>query len=99
MQETKWARQELVTHVQVGRRPTTRGLIFVARKMLSKGGYVKGVVLEDAQEHGSIKELLELSWEGWDENINKLDTRKTKTKIKNQDIKRCTKTGEENIQK
>ena len=54
---------------------------------------------EDAPEHGSIDELLELSWEDWDENINTLDTRKTKTKLKNQDIEKCTKTGEEYIQK
>ena len=95
----KWARQELVTHVQEGRRPTARGLIFVARKMLAEGGYAKGFVLEDAPERGSIEELLELRWEDWDENMNRLDTRKTKTKPKNRDVERCTKTGEEYIQK
>ena len=95
----KWARQEQVTHVQEGRRPTARRLIFVARKMLAERRYAKDVVREDAPEHGSIEELLELKWEDWDENINKLDTRKTKTKSKHRDVERCTKTGEEYIQK
>ena len=49
--------------------------------------------------HDSIEELLELSWEDWDKNIKKLDTRKSKSNSKNQDIERCTKTGEEYIQK
>ena len=74
----KWARQELTTHVQEGRRPTARGLIFVANKMLAAEGYEKGFVLEDAPAHDSIEELLELSWEDWDKNIKKLDTRKPK---------------------
>ena len=69
--------------MQEGRRPTARGLICVARKMLTEGGYAKGFVLEDAPKYGSIEELLEMKWEDWDENINKLDTRKTKTKPKN----------------
>ena len=103
LRRLKWARQELTTHVQEGRRPTARGLIFVAEKMLAAGGYDKGFVLEDAPAHDSIEELLELSWEDWDENIRKLDTRKPKTKSKskskNQDTARCNKTGEEYIQK
>ena len=99
----KWARQEPMTHVQEGKRPTARGLIFVAKKMLAAGGYEKGFVLEDTPEHGTIEELLKLSWENWDENTKKLDTRKSKSKSKsnpkNRDTERCTKTGEEYIQK
>ena len=85
--------------MQEGKRPTARGLVFVTRKMLTEGGYAKGFALEDTPEHGSIEELLEMKWEDWDENINKLDTRKTKTKSKHRDVERCTKTGEEYIQK
>ena len=65
--------------MQEGRRPTARGLIFVAKTMLAAGGYEKGFVLEDAPMHDSIEELLELSWEDWDKNIKKLDTRKSKS--------------------
>ena len=40
------------------------------------GGYKKGFVLRDAPAHKSVEELLELSWEDWDESINKLDGHK-----------------------
>ena len=91
----KWARQELVTHVQEGRRPTARELIFVARKMLAEGGYAKGFVLEDAPEHGSIEDLLDLSLEDRDEQINKLDTKQLPRKGKRGgDADKCTETGE-----
>ena len=46
----KWTRQDLKLriHSQQGERPTARGLIFDARRMLAEGGYKKGFVLCDA---------------------------------------------------
>jgi hypothetical protein len=87
----KWARQELALHTQQGERPTARGLIFDARSMLAVGGYKKGFVLGDAPAHSTIEELLEMSWEDWNESINKLDTR-TKAAAE-KDADKCSKTG------
>ena len=87
----KWARQELALHTQHGERPTARGLIFDARSMLAVGGYKKGFVLGDAPAHSTIEELLEMSWEDWNESINKLDTR-TKAAAE-KDADKCSKTG------
>ena len=42
---------------------------------------------------------MELRWAEWDENIIKLDTRKTTPKLKNRGVEKCTKTGEEYILK
>ena len=68
----KWARQELALHSQQGERPTARGLIFDARRMLAAGGYKKGFVLCDAPAHNTIEELLEMRWEDWNEHIDEL---------------------------
>ena len=50
----KWARQELTLHTQQGERPTARGLIFDANRMLAAGGYKKGFVLCDAPAHRTV---------------------------------------------
>ena len=49
----------------------------------------------DAPAHITVEELLEMSWEDWNESINKLDTR-TKTAAE-KDVDRCSKTGAEYI--
>ena len=69
-------------HSQQGERPTARGLIFDARRMLAAGGYKKGCVLCDAPAHNTIEELLEMRWnehidehsplEDWNEHIDEL---------------------------
>ena len=49
-----------------------------------------------APAHKTVEELLEMSWEDWNESINKLDTR-TKTAAE-KDVDRCSKTGAEHTQ-
>ena len=89
----KWARQELTMHTQQGERPTARGLIFDAKRMQAAGGYKKDFVLCDAPAHSTVEELLEMSWEDWNESINKLDTR-TKT-AEEKDADKCSEAGAE----
>ena len=74
----KWARQELTLHTQQGGRPTARGLIFDARRMLAEVGYKKGFVLCGDPAHKAVGGLLELSWGDWNKSINKLGTKTTK---------------------
>ena len=57
---------------------------------LQVDGYKKGFVLCDAPAHSTVEELLEMSWEDWNESINKLDTR-TKT-AEEKDADKCSKT-------
>ena len=92
----KWARQELTLDAQQGGRPTARGLIFEAKRMLAAGGYKKGFVPYDTPAHRRVGELLKTSWKDWDEPINKLDTRSRKKAAA--DVDRCSKTGAEYIQ-
>ena len=64
--------------------------------MLAAGGYKKGFVLCDAPAHSTVEELLEMSWEDWNESINKLDTRtKTAAGKREKHVDRCSKTGAE----
>ena len=92
-----WARQELTVHTRHGERPTARGLTFDAKRMQAAGGYKKGVVLCDASAHNTVEALLEMSWEDWNQSINKLDARK-KAVAGKKDVDKCPKTGAEYIQ-
>ena len=53
-------------------------------------------MLCDEPAHITVEELLEISWEDWNECINKLDTR-TKT-AEEKDADKCSKTGAEQMQ-
>ena len=59
------------------------------------GGYKKGFVLCDAPAHSTVEELLEMSWEDWNESINKLDTRTKTAGYGEKDADKCSKTGAE----
>ena len=63
--------------------------------LLATGGYMykEGFVLCGAPAHNTVEELLEMSWEDWNECINKLDTR-TKT-AEEKDADEYSKTGAE----
>ena len=70
--------------------------------MQAAGGYKKGLCcgmrMPLGPAHRTKEELLEMSWEDWNESINKLDTRtETAAGKRGKDVDRCSETGAEYI--